>query len=48
MELLDNGAMRVIINRKVTMGQYKQLDYDFEAGKLRGRNLVLIEGYVGQ
>ena len=47
-ELLDSGAMHVIINRKVTMSQYKQLNYDFEAGKLRGRNLVLIEGYVGR
>ena len=46
-ELLDSGAMRVIINRKVTMSHYRQLNYDFEAGKVRGRNLVLIEGYVG-
>jgi NADPH:quinone reductase-like Zn-dependent oxidoreductase len=45
-ELLDSGAMRVIINRTITMSEYKQLNYDYEAGKVRGRNLVLIEGHV--
>jgi len=45
-ELLDSGAIRVIINRTLTLKEYKQLNYDFEAGKVRGRNLVLIEGHI--
>lgn len=45
-ELLDSGALRVIINKTITMSEYKQLNYDYEAGKIRGRVLVLIEGYV--
>ncbi|MDR3589859.1 MAG: NADP-dependent oxidoreductase [Negativicutes bacterium] len=45
-ELLDSGAMHTIINRTITPQEYKQLNYDFEAGKVRGRNLVLIEGHI--
>ena len=45
-ELLDAGAIRPIINRVATLAEYKQVNYDFEAGRLRGRCLVLIEGHI--
>lgn len=45
-ELLDAGAIRPIISRVATFADYKQVNYDFEAGNLRGRCLVLIEGHT--
>lgn len=45
-ELIEKGKLRPIINKTITMEGYKQLNYDYEAGKVRGRILVLIEGYV--
>ena len=44
--LIEEGQLKPIINRTITMKEYKQLNYDFEAGKVRGRILVLIEGYI--
>ena len=45
-KLLDKGAMHPIINRVATLYDYKQVNYDFEAGKLRGRCLILIENHI--
>ncbi len=45
-KLMEEGKLKPIINRTLTMDEYKQLNYDFEAGKVRGRNLVLIEGHI--
>ena len=44
--LIEQGKLKPIINKTLTIYEYKQLNYDFEAGKVRGRNLVLIEGHI--
>jgi len=43
---LENGSLKPVIQQTITMHEYKQLNYDFEAGKVRGRHLVLIEGHI--
>lgn len=44
--LLEEGKLKPVIQQTITMQGYKQLNYDFEAGKVRGRHLVLIEGHI--
>lgn len=41
--LIEKGELRPVINKTITMEEYKQLNYDFEAGNVRGRILVLID-----
>lgn len=45
-DMIERDKLRPIINKTITMEEYKQLNYDFEAGKVRGRVLVLIDGHV--
>ena len=45
-DLIERGDLKPVIQQTVTVNEYKQLNYDFEAGKVRGRHLVLIEGYI--
>lgn len=45
-KLIEDGKLRPVIQKTITMYDYKQLNYDYEAGKIRGRYLVLIEGHI--
>lgn len=45
-DLIERGELKPVIQQTITVNEYKQLNYDFEAGKVRGRHLVLIEGHI--